>query len=411
MKWTDQGDGVRSASFPDAREVAATEWLAHDEHLCVWISSGFSFSYRLTVTAFEGGVVSIPLESNIIAREEMIGVPSAGSHYYFEAKSNRSGNWTFNVGPSTLCDFPIDEPNDGTSISGSSSDSGGPTDSSVGGGSQSSLSFTLQIGEIPNNLPTYDRSDWRHWIDANNDCQDTRAEVLIAESTGAVSFDGCRVVSGSWIGVYSGTTGIVNAGSLDVDHMVPLANAHRSGAWAWSSSRRQDYANDLSDPDHLIAVTASANRSKGARGPEGWRPADSSYWCDYAIDWARIKNEWALSVTPEERSALVEMLSTCPYSVEIVEVGEPSIVPTPTKVPSTNPTPVPATATPAPTPTLSPPTPTPTEAAFVDKNCGDFSTWQEAQSFFESEGGPGSDPHGLDGNNDGIACQSLPGAP
>ena len=47
---------------------------------------------------------------------------------------------------------------------------------------------------------------------------------------------------------------------------------------------------------------------------------------------------------------------------------------------------------------------------FQDRNCSDFDTWSEAQSFYESEGGPGSDPHRLDGNNDGIACQSLPGA-
>ena len=78
-------------------------------------------------------------------------------------------------------------------------------------------------------------------------------------------------------------------GDLDIDHMVPLANAHRSGAWQWSPERKRLYANYLDDPNHLIAVTARANRSKGARGPEEWQSPDSSYWCQYAVDWITIK--------------------------------------------------------------------------------------------------------------------------
>lgn len=43
-----------------------------------------------------------------------------------------------------------------------------------------------------------------------------------------------------------------------------------------------------------------------------------------------------------------------------------------------------------------------------DRNCGDFRTHAEAQAFFIAAGGPQRDPHRLDGNNDGRACESLP---
>ena len=113
----------------------------------------------------------------------------------------------------------------------------------------------------------------------------------------------------------------VNApGDLDVDHLVPLKNAHDSGGWAWNSARKEDYANYLGDPGHLIAVTSAANRSKGAKGPEEWRPSDEGYWCQYATDWTEVKFEWGLTMTQGEAEAVIAMLDTCEQPVE-VEAG------------------------------------------------------------------------------------------
>jgi hypothetical protein len=65
----------------------------------------------------------------------------------------------------------------------------------------------LIVREIPANLPQYDRDDWRHWTDADRDCQNTRHEVLIEESVIRLTFKGedqCQVLSGLWLAPFSG---------------------------------------------------------------------------------------------------------------------------------------------------------------------------------------------------------------
>jgi hypothetical protein len=48
------------------------------------------------------------------------------------------------------------------------------------------------------------------------------------------------------------------------------------------------------------------------------------------------------------------------------------------------------------------------EEPVADRNCTDFATQAEAQTFFLSQGGPARDPHSLDTDYDGIACENLP---
>jgi hypothetical protein len=175
------------------------------------------------------------------------------------------------------------------------------------------LLASVQVADLPDNLPPFDRARWHVWIDADHDCQDTRAEVLIQESRVPVTFrtgGQCTVASGLWTSPYTGAN-VSSAASLDIDHLVPLANAYRSGAWSWDDQLRSRYANDLDDPEQLVAVELGANRSKGDSSPDEWRPSNPETWCAYAQAWLRIKARWHLSVTLAERSALADMLATC----------------------------------------------------------------------------------------------------
>lgn len=173
----------------------------------------------------------------------------------------------------------------------------------------------LEIKEIDlNAIPRYNREEWNSWIDEDQDCQNTRHEVLQLESFVTVLFSNdnmCYVRSGKWFDPYSGEY-IYFASDLDIDHFVPLYNVHISGGWAWSEEKKTDFANNIGDPDMLIAVRNTTNREKSASSPDDWKPENQVYWCEYAYDWIRIKHEWNLSVTKAEWEALVSMIENCP---------------------------------------------------------------------------------------------------
>jgi Protein of unknown function (DUF1524) len=102
------------------------------------------------------------------------------------------------------------------------------------------------------------------------------------------------------------------AGAIDIDHMVPLAEAWDSGASMWSARRREAYANDLDEPRALIAVSAASNRSKSDQDPHEWLPAFEPARCAYITDWAVVKTRWGLTVDKAERAVLTEFASRCP---------------------------------------------------------------------------------------------------
>ena len=264
----------------------------------------------------------------------------------------------------------------------------------VAPGEPSMVLLSIVVAPVPDAIPEYDRGEWRHWTDEDGDCQDARQEALVAESVGPVVYtdsDQCRVASGAWVGPYTGER-FTDPGRLDIDHMVPLGNAHRSGGWAWSSEQKRLYANDLSYGNHLIAVQASANRAKGSRSPAEWKPPDGGYWCQYAVDWIAIKNTWELTVVEPEAEALREMLGTCAPSQTLTVV-------------QADPT---DTTGPTPTETGGAPPPSPPPASTY-ASCDDAVAAGEPR--VQGSSGPGRGfpaakvPSARDGDGDGLVCE------
>jgi len=213
-----------------------------------------------------------------------------------------------------------------TEGSSSASSDGKPSDSSSavpGGGQAADTASTLpgvpSAGQAREELTGlkvaahgsmagYSRAKFPHWASQGQSC-DTREKVLERDGTDVGQDEKCRAVSGKWVSVYDDKS-FTEASALDIDHMVPLANAWRSGANTWTQDKRKAFANDLTHPQ-LLAVSAASNRSKGDQGPDQWQPPSKTYWCTYARSWVSVKATYELSVTATEKDKLGEMLDTC----------------------------------------------------------------------------------------------------
>ncbi|MEV8509111.1 HNH endonuclease family protein [Actinoplanes sp. NPDC051475] len=154
----------------------------------------------------------------------------------------------------------------------------------------------------------YSRDLFPHWITVSGSCN-TRETVLKRDGASVVTDSACASTSGRWYSPYDGATWTL-ASDVDIDHVVPLAEAWRSGAGSWITSKRQGFANDLTRPQ-LIAVTDNVNQAKGDQDPSTWQPGVASYRCTYAKMWIAVKSYWALTLQSSEKTALQGMLDTC----------------------------------------------------------------------------------------------------
>ncbi|MGB3444699.1 MAG: HNH endonuclease family protein [Actinophytocola sp.] len=154
----------------------------------------------------------------------------------------------------------------------------------------------------------YSRDMFPHWNTVSGTCN-TRETVLKRDGTSVVTDSACAATSGRWYSPYDGVTWSASS-DVDIDHVIPLANAWRTGASGWTQTRRTQFANDLTNPQ-LIAVTDNVNSSKGDQSPATWKPPRTAYWCTYSKMWVHVKYRYSLTVNSTEKSALTTMLGYC----------------------------------------------------------------------------------------------------
>ncbi|MFE3855756.1 HNH endonuclease family protein [Streptomyces griseorubiginosus] len=158
------------------------------------------------------------------------------------------------------------------------------------------------------NRTGYARDLFPTWITISGTCN-TREYILKRDGSNVVTDSACAATSGSWYSPYDGATWTA-ASDVDIDHLVPLAEAWDSGASAWTTAQRQAFANDVTRPQ-LLAVTDNVNQSKGDQDPATWMPSLTSYRCTYVRAWVQVKYYYDLSVDSAEKTALTNYLANC----------------------------------------------------------------------------------------------------
>ena len=261
----------------------------------------------------------------------------------------------------------------------------------------------------------YDRDLFAHWSDLDRDGCDTRREVLIRDSRIDIVYDPnrtCWIIAGRWYSHYDDVW-VDAASSLDIDHLVPLAEAWDSGASGWGADLREAFANDEAA---LIAVTARSNRRKSASDPAEWMPSNRDFTCPYVAGWVGTKARWGLSVDRREADYLSGLLTGVCAGLTI-DIATPfldfPVLETPGLEFPTLLSPVAPSSGAGPAAPADPPADTPGGGARPPdpgntKNCSDFDTREDAQEWFDRYFPHYGDVAKLDGNGDGRACESLP---
>lgn len=153
------------------------------------------------------------------------------------------------------------------------------------------------------------------WSDVDRNGCDTRNDILRRDLT-ALTVDpathGCVVLRGRLDDPYTGHLIAFARGptssAVQIDHVVALDDAWRTGARDWTPATRLAYAND---PGVLLAVDGDANQEKGAGDASQWLPSNTGYRCVYVLRQIRIKAAYGLWVTAPERDAMEHVLDGC----------------------------------------------------------------------------------------------------
>lgn len=159
------------------------------------------------------------------------------------------------------------------------------------------------------NASIYSRDFFPHWLDLDNDCMNSRHELLMARSTvkPILSKSGCYVTYGKWVDPYSNIT-VTNPRKIEIDHLVPLYFAFTHGANKWPLSKRKTFANDFFN---LRPVLKELNQDKKAKSPINWLPPNVNYQCRYTRDFVSVMKKYGLHFYRREQLTIDQYMRTC----------------------------------------------------------------------------------------------------
>lgn len=174
---------------------------------------------------------------------------------------------------------------------------------------------TAQLDGLPaaaGGATPYDRDRFGPaWADVDRNGCDTRNDVLARDMEDVARRGPCVVVSGTLRDPYTGKTiewTKAKASAVQIDHVVALSEAWKSGAWRWPPDRRRQIAND---PRNLLAVDGPENQRKSDDDPAEWLPPAKGYVCAYVVRYVGVKAAYGLGVDKAERAALRDTLARC----------------------------------------------------------------------------------------------------
>ena len=167
-------------------------------------------------------------------------------------------------------------------------------------------------------IAPYQRSQFGiRWADVDRNGCDTRNDILrrdLSKVQTKAGTHGCVVLSGEFIEPYTGRfqqfrKGADTSSKIQIDHVVALSNAWKTGASRWDTKTREQFAND---PLNLLAVDGPANQEKEDKDAASWLPPNQGFHCQYVALQTAIKQKWKLGVTPEEKRVMATVAASCP---------------------------------------------------------------------------------------------------
>lgn len=170
-------------------------------------------------------------------------------------------------------------------------------------------------GDVRNNL-------YGGWKSARKST--TRIEVLKDQSENFTVNDKNKITGGTWYIPYTGETVTYQSKeevskNIQIDHIVPVAYAHRHGASSWDEDKREEFYNDYGQSSiwsngdnsddyenvgNLIVSDSRSNIQKSDSGPSEWLPSNKDYILEYCERWVKICNAYDISITQDDYNTI-----------------------------------------------------------------------------------------------------------